>query len=91
MAVGTAERRRIRLQLLTIQHDKLQLLTVQHGKLQLQHSDTSSQLQEATAQVTGLARELDQLVEQYLSYSRDLAHQGKTKRRRTRQQLLTIQ
>ena len=65
MAVGTAERRRIKLQLLTIQHDKLQL----------QHSDTSSQLQEATAQVTGLAR--DQLVEQYLSYSRDLAHQGK--------------
>ena len=37
MAVGTAERRRIKLQLLTIQHDKLQL----------QHSDTSSQLQEA--------------------------------------------
>ena len=64
MAVGTAERRRIKLQLLTIQHDKLKL----------QHSDTSSQLQEATAQVTGLAR--DQLVEQYLSYSRDLAHQG---------------
>ena len=43
--------------------------------MQLQHSDTSSQLQEATAQVTGLAR--DQLVEQYLSYSWDLAHQGK--------------
>ena len=43
-------------------------------KQQLQHSDTSSQLQEATAQVTGLAR--DQLVEQYRSYSRDLAHQA---------------
>ena len=27
--------------------------------------------------MTGLARERDQLVEQYLSYSRDLAHQGK--------------
>ena len=79
MAVGTAERRRIKLQLLmlTIQHDKLQLLTIQHDKLQLQHSDTSSQLQEATAQVTGLAWERDQLVEQYRSYSRDLAHQGK--------------
>ena len=51
MAVGTAERRRIKLQLLmlTIQHDKLQLLTIQHDKLQLQHSDTSSQLQEAMA------------------------------------------
>ena len=56
---------------------KLQLLTSQHDQLQLQHSDTSSQLQEATAQVTGLARERDQLVEQYRSYSRDLAHQGK--------------
>ena len=67
MAVGTAERRRTRQQLLTIQQDKLQL----------QHSDTSSQLQEATAQVTGLARERGQLEEQYLSYSRDLAHQGK--------------
>ena len=61
--MGTVERRRIK------------KLTIQHDKLQLQHSDTSSQLQEATAQVTGLAR--DQLVEQYLSYSRDLAHQGK--------------
>ena len=29
------------------------------------------------AQVTGLARERDQLVEQYRSYSRYLAHQGK--------------
>ena len=67
MAVGIAKRRRTKQQLLTIQQDKLQL----------QHSDTSSQLQEATAQVTGLARERDQLVEQYLSYSRDLAHQGK--------------
>ena len=63
--MGTVERRRIK------------KLTIQHDKLQLQHSDTSSQLQEATAQVTGLARERDQLVEQYLSYSRDLAHQGK--------------
>ena len=74
MAVGTVERRRIKK--LTIQHDKLQL---QHSDTssQLQHSDTSSQLQEATDQVTGLAQERDQLVEQYLSYSRDLAHQGK--------------
>ena len=77
MAVGTAKRRRTRQQLLSIKHDQLLLLPIQHDKLQLQHSDTSSQLQEATAQVTGLARERDQLVEQYLSYSRDLAHQGK--------------
>ena len=52
MAEGTVERRRTRQQLLTIQQDKLQL----------QHSDTSSQLQEATAQMTGLARGRDQLV-----------------------------
>ena len=42
MAVGTAVRRRTKLQLLPIQHDQLQLLTIQHDKLQLQHSDTSS-------------------------------------------------
>ena len=34
------------------------------------------ELQEAAAQVTGLARERDQLAEQYRSYSRDLAHQA---------------
>ena len=61
MAVGTAERRRIKLQLLTIQHDKLQL----------QHSDTSSQLQEATDQVTGLAQERDQLVEQLTKFQQE--------------------
>ena len=77
MAVGTAERRRTRQQLLTIKHDQLQLLTIQHDKVQLQHSDTSSQLQKATAQMTGLARGRDQLVEQYHSYSWDLAHQAK--------------
>ena len=71
MAVGTAERRRIKLQLLTIQHNKLQLLTVQHDKLQLQHSDTSSQLQEATDQVTGLAQERDQLVEQLTKFQQE--------------------
>ena len=61
MAEGTAERRRIKLQLLTIQHDKLQL----------QHSDTSSQLQEATDQVTGLAQERDQLVEQLTKFQQE--------------------
>ena len=75
MAEGTVERRRTRQQLLTIKHDQLQLLTIQHDKVQLQHSDTSSQMQEAMAQMTGLAR--DQLVEQYHSYSWDLAHQAK--------------
>ena len=61
MAVGTAERRRTKQQLLTIQHDKLQL----------QHSDTSSQLQEATDQVTGLAQERDQLVEQLTKFQQE--------------------
>ena len=77
MAEGTAERRRTRQQLLTIKHDQQQLLTIQHDKVQLQHSDTSSQLQEATAQMTGLARGRDQLVEQYRSYNPDLTYQAK--------------
>ena len=61
MAVGTAKRRRTKQQLLTIQQDKLQL----------HHSDTSSQLQEATDQVTGLAQERDQLVEQLTKFQQE--------------------
>ena len=60
MAVGTAERR-----------IKLQLLTIQQDKLKLQHSDNSSQLQEATAQVTVLAQERDQLVEQLTKFQQE--------------------